>query len=48
MNVSNRVYEITKLISDAKEKNEEMKRKTLIVAINSRYGKFTKSMEEGE
>jgi hypothetical protein len=42
INVSNIQYEISKMISDAKEKNEELKRRALIVALNSRYGKYGK------
>jgi hypothetical protein len=42
MNVENRVYEISKLISDAKEKNEELAKRVLTTALNSKYGKYSK------
>jgi hypothetical protein len=40
--VSNLVYEISKMISDAKEMSEDQKRRLLRTILNSKYGKQAK------
>jgi hypothetical protein len=42
MNVDNKVYEISKMINEEKERQEELARRALLVALNSKYGKFAK------